>query len=229
MIDWHSHILPGIDDGSGSVEESLLMLKLLREQGAETVIATPHFYADADSVDSFIAKRQKAFEALSVSLNGEHPEVLLGAEVCYYPGISKLTDLKRLCIQGTDLLLIEMPVARWTQHTVNEIIELACSGSVVVVIAHVDRYLEFQSASVISKMCDIGIIMQLNSGFFDNFFNRRKAFKLLENGIVRIIGSDCHNLSSRKPSLDRAFMYIQKKFGNDFISMLDEYGYTALH
>lgn len=43
MIDWHSHILPGIDDGSGSIEESLALLKMQREQGADTVIATPHF------------------------------------------------------------------------------------------------------------------------------------------------------------------------------------------
>ena len=53
MIDWHSHILPGIDDGSGSIEESLALLKMQREQGADTVIATPHFFADDETVDEF--------------------------------------------------------------------------------------------------------------------------------------------------------------------------------
>ena len=64
MIDWHSHILPGIDDGSGSIEESLALLKMQREQGADTVIATPHFFADDETVDEFLARRQESLDSL---------------------------------------------------------------------------------------------------------------------------------------------------------------------
>ena len=53
MIDWHSHVLPALDDGSRSVDESLALLKMLSEQGVDTVIATPHFYADRESLSSF--------------------------------------------------------------------------------------------------------------------------------------------------------------------------------
>ena len=58
MIDWHSHILPKIDDGSRSLEETLELLKMLKSQGINTVIATPHFYADDESVESFLSRRQ---------------------------------------------------------------------------------------------------------------------------------------------------------------------------
>ena len=67
MIDWHSHILPGIDDGSRDVSESLALIEKLSEQGVDTVVATPHFYADDNSVDAFLEKRNKAYEAM---LNG---------------------------------------------------------------------------------------------------------------------------------------------------------------
>ena len=71
MIDWHSHILPGIDDGSGSIEESLALLKMQREQGADTVIATPHFFAGI-SVAFFFVKsslKKDAFTCIRIPLS----------------------------------------------------------------------------------------------------------------------------------------------------------------
>ena len=62
MIDFHTHILPNVDDGSKGVEESTLMLTRLFEQGVNKVIATPHFYANDESVDEFLLRRNAAFE-----------------------------------------------------------------------------------------------------------------------------------------------------------------------
>lgn len=64
MIDFHSHILPGIDDGSASVEESLKLLEMLAEQGVKTVVATPHFYPDRTSVSDFLRRRDAAYQRL---------------------------------------------------------------------------------------------------------------------------------------------------------------------
>ncbi len=229
MIDWHTHILPCVDDGSKSIKESLAMLKLLRKQGIRTVIATPHFYADASSVDDFLKKREESYRALNSRLLPNLPEIIPGAEVCYYPGISNLSGLERLCIRGTNLLLIEMPMATWTQHTVNEVMELACSREFTVILAHVDRYIRFGNYEIIKKMSEAGILMQMNAGFLDGFFNRQKAFRLLGSGIVRFIGTDCHNMNSRKPMISEAIIHIRKKFGDDFIRQMNKFGYSMIN
>ena len=64
MIDWHSHILPAMDDGSRDAEESRLMPELLKAQGIQTVVATPHFYANEESVETFLQRRHDSYERL---------------------------------------------------------------------------------------------------------------------------------------------------------------------
>ncbi len=229
MIDWHSHILPGIDDGSKNVKESLLMLKLLKEQGADTVVATPHFYPDSSSVKEFLLKRKNSYNELMEYWNNDSPKIILGAEVCYYPGVSRLSELKDLCIEKTDILLLEMPVEKWTGYTVNEVLELACSGEFTVIIAHIERYLKFQSKAVIKRLLENGVYMQINAASFDSFFSRKKALKALSDGTVRFIGSDCHNTDSRKPNLDSAFSCIKKEFGEDFLRKIDDFGHSVIN
>jgi protein-tyrosine phosphatase len=98
-----------MDDGSKRVQESLELLSMLSAQGVDTVIATPHFYANDESVDRFLERRAECYGRLCDALPDGVPKMLLGAEVSYYPGISRLEGLSRLCIEGTDILLLEMP------------------------------------------------------------------------------------------------------------------------
>lgn len=113
MIDFHSHILPAMDDGSRNIEESLQMLRMLQEQGVERVIATPHFYADENPPDVFLRRRADAWEHLRAHLTQGLPHVLLGAEVHYFQGISRTAQVRQLCIQDTGVLLLEMPFSGW--------------------------------------------------------------------------------------------------------------------
>ena len=169
MIDFHTHILPNVDDGSKGVEESTLMLTRLFEQGVNKVIATPHFYANDESVDEFLLRRNAAFEKLSK--NGcDVSKIILGAEVRYYDGISHLQDLKKLRIEGTRFLLLEMPFNKWTDYAINEVIDIANRGKISLVLAHIDRYLPIISKSVIAKLSANGVLFQANSSFFDSFF-----------------------------------------------------------
>ena len=224
MIDWHSHVLPLMDDGSKSVEETLLLLKMQAEQGAKSVIATPHFYANDESVDSFLERREKSYELIKGSLSDALPKVLLGAEVAYYSGISRMEGLSKLCIEGTKLLLLEMPFSKWTDYVINEIYELASQGSVVVILAHIERYLGLQSIKVFEDLLDYGVIMQVNASFFCRFSTKRTAIKLLRRGTVKLVGSDAHNLLTRPPRLVDAYKKIEKNLGKDFIWDMDEYG-----
>ena len=230
MIDWHSHVLPQMDDGSKSVEESLTMLKMQSEQGVDTVIATPHFYANDESVESFLQRRREAYEKIEPSLSEELPRVLLGAEVAYYSGISRMENLSSLCIEGTKLLLLEMPFSKWTDHTINEIYELASQGKFIIILAHIERYLGMQSIKVFEELFEYGVIMHLNASFFCRFSTRRTALKLLRQGLIRLIGSDAHNISSRPPKLGDAYRFIGKNLGRGVIQDIDEYGkYLLTH
>lgn len=223
MTDFHSHILPKMDDGSRSIEESLQMLNALAEQGISRVVATPHFYANDESVFDFLERRREAFEKLSAVLTEDMPEVLLGAEVRYYDGISRLAEIKSLCIQGTDLFLLEMPEKRWTEYTLRELEDIACAGRVTLVLAHVDRCMEYQRADTMLRLHGSGVMMQLNAEYFNGFFTRRKAVSMIENGMVQFVGSDCHNMTDRKPEIGRAYKTIKNRLGSDFTDSLKKY------
>ncbi len=222
MIDFHSHILPAMDDGSKNEQESLSMLTELKNQGVTKVIATPHFYANGESVSAFVSRRQKSFEKLN--LNSDLPRVVLGAEVRYYEGISRLADLTKLCISGTDLLLLEMPSAKWTDFVIKELISLASNGNITLVLAHIERYIFMQPKSVFVDLLNSGVLMQINASFINGFFTRRKALKLLGSGMVHFVGTDCHNTTDRVPEMKSAVGYISKSLGEDFLHHLVNYG-----
>lgn len=228
MIDWHSHILPRMDDGSRSVEESLAMLEMMSGQGVSVVIATPHFYANADTLERFLKRRSTSLEALTSHLTGDHPRILCGAEVLYYPGIAKFKELSTLAIEGTGLLLLEMPSENWTEYTVNELIELSSTSGLTIVLAHIERYLPMQSIKVFERLRDNGILMQVNASFFKRFSSRRKALKLLDSGLIHFLGSDTHNLTDRAPNLGTAYQIIEAKFGNYYVVQMNGYGYRQL-
>ena len=98
IVDFHSHILPGIDDGSACVEDSIAMLRMEMEQGINHVVATPHFYAGHDRPEDFLARRDRAEEKLRKAMEGHPglPQLTVGAEVYYFRGMSSLDSLRKL-------------------------------------------------------------------------------------------------------------------------------------
>ena len=228
MIDFHSHILPGIDDGSRSVEMSLRMLDMLAAQGADTVCATSHFYATQRTPSHFLDRRQEAWEALKPALPENAPEILLGAEVLYYPGITRMRELPRLCLEGTNLLLLEMPFTAWSEYYTREVEELAHSGEFTVLLAHIERYFFKQPIAVWDRFLELDIVMQSNADFFLPFRTKRKALKLLREGRVHLLSSDAHNTSSRAPRLDEAASVIEKKLGPRTLREMDRLGRRLL-
>ena len=228
MIDWHSHILPGIDDGSKDVAESVSMIQLLAAQGVDTVVATPHFYANDGTVATFLEKRDAAYHQLKAQLPADAPRILLGAEVRYYPGISRMDELKALRLQDSQILLLEMPFTKWTEFTIRELIELSGMYGFRIVLAHVERYLSLQTRACWDRLLQCDILFQVNAGFVANFGTRRGVRTLLKNGNVHFLGSDCHNMRSRKPNLDGALAWIEKEFGTRYLRQMNELGNSLL-
>ncbi|MBQ2815838.1 MAG: capsular polysaccharide biosynthesis protein [Clostridia bacterium] len=227
-IDWHSHILPGIDDGSRNVEESISLLNEQMAQGVKIVVATPHFCANDESVESFLERRGKAFELLRAELPETSLEIRLGAEVKYYESISRLTGLKELRVEGSKILLLEMPMIKWTEYMLRELVELSVRSDIKIVLAHIERYLSFQKQDVWERLLEGGILMQANASFFTSFTSKHRALSLLQKGNIYLVGSDCHNMTSRSPKIGKASEIIQKKLGDEYINQMNEYGYYIL-
>ena len=228
MIDFHSHILPGIDDGSQSTDESLEMLRALKAQGVDTVVATSHFYATHRSPESYLQRRNTAFETLKQVLTDDCPRIILGAEVLYFPGISRISSLELLCTEGTNLLLLEMPFTSWSESMIAEVNEMARSHRVQLIMAHIERYYFKQKVSVWDEFLSRGILMQSNADFFLPFWEGRKALKLLREGRIHLLGTDCHNMKDRRPRMDEAVRRIQRTVGSETLEEIDQLGHRLL-
>ncbi|MDO5123254.1 MAG: capsular polysaccharide biosynthesis protein [Eubacteriales bacterium] len=228
MVDFHSHILPEIDDGSKSVEESIELLRMLKEQNITKVCATPHYNAKRESVDSFLLRRDEALVKLQSELPPDLPEIIPGAEVAYFVGISNLASLDKLCLSGSRLLLLEMPMGKWASHWVSEVELLSVAKNCTVVLAHIERYLGDGNREYVKRLVDNGVLLQVNSGFFDGFFSKIKAFSLMNKEGINFIGSDCHGINRRPPTIGKAYECIEKKMGKDFIKEYFDYQISLL-
>ena len=124
MIDIHTHVLPGLDDGSASLEESLWLGHALARQGVKLFAATPHFYATHESPRDFLRRRERAERQLFLHWPQEFPPFLMGAEVRFFDGMSRTQELPLLVLEGTNLLLLEMPFSPWSSRMVEEVLEI---------------------------------------------------------------------------------------------------------
>lgn len=213
MVDIHTHILPQMDDGSSSVEETLQMLQQLRQQGVKTVVATPHFYPRSDNPKAFLARRT-ASVALLPAMEEALPQILLGAEVGYFTGMSRSEELQDLQLGQTGLLLIEMPFDNWTDRIVQEVCEIPAKRGLQPVIAHVNRYRnKGQLGKYGQFLLREGILFQCNADAFDKLFSRNWTLKALRKGQIHFLGSDCHNCTARPPKIAAARRTILKKAG----------------
>ncbi|MBR2715659.1 MAG: hypothetical protein IKB73_05585 [Ruminococcus sp.] len=226
MLDFHSHILPEIDDGAQNVDESITMLKMLKDQGVNTVALTSHFIAMDESPAEFLENRKKSYELLLTEIQKSEdslPKLLLGAEVYYYPGITKMEELSSLTLGDTNLLLLEMPMAPWGEYTIKELIDFANFSDIRIVIAHIERSLKFQKRDTIDRLLDNDILLQSNASFFYSRKTKRKALKMFNEGKIHFLGSDCHNIKYRPPKIDEAINVIKEKFGLDSVKEFFEY------
>lgn len=222
MFDFHTHILPGIDDGSNSVEESISMLNELKLQGVSGIAATPHFYAERMSPDTFFEERSKAWNKLKSHLPDELPEIRLGAEVQYFEGINRYEYLNRFRLEGTKLLLLEMPCGTWSSRMITALEDINGREDITLLLAHIERYYRQQKKETWNHLLKSGILMQASTDFFTARGTRKLALKLLREGYIHLLGTDCHNNTTRRPDMDKAVAIIQKKKCTEFLQKAEK-------
>ena len=224
VVDFHTHILPKVDDGSKSSEESLAMLQAEWKQGIKELILTPHFYPQMDDPEAFLERRQASFERLrEVMGDRELPKLHLGAEVFFYHGMSNSEILKEFVISGTKCILVEMPAAPWTERMYMELADIYNKQELIPIIAHIDRYIRpFRTYDIPQKLALLPVLVQASGTFFTNSRTRRLAMKLLKEDKIHLLGSDCHNMHTRPPVLDKALEAIVGRLGENVIKRINE-------
>lgn len=234
LTDFHSHILPGMDDGASDTEESLKLLSMLSSSGVQRVVLTPHFYRHDEDINSFLSRREKSFEELSAALENmpNCPKLALGAEVYFYPSLSSDPDFEKLCIEGTNYMLLELPFEHFYDSFFSDFAKFMNRCSCKIILAHIERYMRFgNTQKEFDRLLSMGdIICQMNctslvkSGFFD----RRKLLSMLNDGTVRLIGTDTHNSTTRPPMFGEAKDIIVKKCGQQILDRIIQTGNNIL-
>lgn len=226
MTDLHTHILPGMDDGSPDVATSMAMLRMEAEQGVNTVALTPHFYRDRERPERFLERRRQSAlqlaEALRALPEGERdklPRICLGAEVAWVPNLPNLVDLDQFRIGKSGYFLLELPFVPWNDSMIDQIYDLMGSTGLTPIIAHLERYIRGQKPGHIEEVLSLGVPVQVSGDELHQPFS--KGMKLLRKGQAHLIASDCHNTGKRPPNLGPAIELVKRKLGGDRAAALD--------
>ncbi len=221
MIDFHSHILPHIDDGARNVQISLDMLADSYRQGVRTVVATPHcLISSEDDIDIFLKKRQDSYEELIDAMaqdNRDFPDIILGCEVQISRSVTNFEKMRRLCISNTNYILIEMPYKKWTEDCYDYLYELIIKD-MNPIIAHIERYMSKRKEFY--NLYSLDLIYQVNADSFLSPFLKKFLPDLFTIGNIQLLGSDMHNMSKRSSRMEEAKNRIIKSYGNERFDQL---------
>lgn len=221
MLDIHTHILPRIDDGSKSVQQSLAMLQMEKMQGIDQIALTPHFYADRESPERFLKRRLDALNQLNdFAQQNPLPKLSVGAEVAFFTGMSHADGIENLCIGDTNAMLIEMPFCKWNRSIVDELIYFRECRGIQPILAHIERYIAYQPMGAVRELNESGLRIQANASFFIRWRKSWLAMRMLRRREIQFIGSDCHNTSSRPPNMEAAIIEIDKRIGKKAMEYL---------
>lgn len=229
LFDIHSHILPCVDDGAQSIEESLELLEMLKSQGVTSVLATPHFYPLEDNFQDFAKSVNHAFETLKAELvKRDLPEVFLGCEMLYFEGLGESELLHNFCLNNSNFLLLELTEGCIDETLFENIRKMREGSNITPIIAHIERYFKAKNFKKLMKfIITEKIPIQINAASVLIPFFKRTIKKLIHSDIICVLGSDAHSVDIRPPLLRPALDFIKEKYGdevyNRFIETSDDF------
>ncbi len=212
VYDFHSHVLFGIDDGARDIETAKEMLLASKAAGVDTILLTPHcFPLNSNDVDKFVHKRAAAYNELMKI--PDIPKLHKGCEVHLTCDLSQIRNIRKLCIKNTHYMLLEMPYSKWSEKTIEWVYNLTLTG-VIPIIAHDERN-KRQDLGLRNALFDLDVLIQLNASSFYTHKFKKEAFNLLRHGLGHVIGTDMHNMTTRRPCLDKAEKKIKQQLGTE--------------
>ncbi len=217
MIDFHSHILPGIDDGAKDIEDSKKIIKEAKDAGVETIISTSHYALDCFESPEY--KRKELIEQLKEELEEGDPEIILGSEIFLtYNVLELLQEFKASTINGTKYILFELPLKGYFNN-LKDLINKLKSQEYKLVLAHPERYGMVQSNfDLLYELKDLGVLMQCNYGSILGLYGGKAkniVKKMLKEDLVDFFGTDVHKPGTIYPKLPKAIKKISKYVDED--------------
>ena len=194
MIDFHSHILPGIDDGSRSIEQTIRMLKEAKEAGFTKIISTSHYiegYYESDE-----AERTELLNEVQKNISGI--ELYLGNEIYITNNMINLIQNKKAStINNSKYVLFEFPLSAKSMND-KEVVYRLIENGFVPIIAHPERYSYVQdNPEYIEELAEMGALFQANYGSIIGMYGKKAEKtlkKLLKNDLIRFFGTDSHRI-----------------------------------
>ena len=208
MTDLHTHILPGMDDGPKSLPDAIALLERAAIQGVDCIALTSHFHCENESVEAFLARREIAFSALREACPREL-SLKRGCEVYFSPRL--LTEnAEALCLEGTKVLLLELPVLQKPAF-LREVLTALVQKGITPLIAHVERYQYVaQDPVILADWVELGALIQVNA---QSVLDGGLARKLIKWGLCHIVASDAHSIRHRPVNLRAALDTVTKALG----------------
>jgi len=195
VIDFHSHILPALDHGCANVDTCIGQLELMKSCGTDIAVASSHFYPHIHKLARFEEKRRNAIDMLLSAPLRDTPKICVGAEVLLCEHLEKMEGLERLCIDGTNVLLLELPLHTLRRGHIDTVEELM-NRNFTVLLAHIDRYLTNYSEGI-EALISLGAKAQINTDLLSSPRTRKKLSPFLKNGDIHAIGSDLHGIDRK--------------------------------
>jgi protein-tyrosine phosphatase len=218
MIDIHCHILPEVDDGSQSLEHSLIMLQKQKNDGVTAIILTPHVQSRVQTVA--LEEHQEKFKHLKekTKQRGIDIDLYLGAEVYYRSHLDP--DYQTMSMNGSKYVLLEFAPAIPTP--IEEVVYDLTRRGWIPIIAHVERY-EYLSMDDYLGIKRSGGMLQMNALAAMNQDPKvRKGIvpKLLKNELIDFIATDSHNITTRVPNLKQAYDYLKSSLRPEYLEQI---------
>lgn len=216
FLDMHCHILPAVDDGAQDTDMAIELLELMARQGVTHALATPHFYPMQDNIEEFVGRIYDAYVELARAVKGKDlPQIYLGCEVHYFRGIGKSESIKKLTIQNTDYLLLELPYNTAIDDAIiRDIILLREDLGIIPILAHIERYAGARGYKKLLALIKNGVCLaHINAHPVTVKEQFRVCEKLLKGGFVSFIASDAHSPDWRPPLTQDALKIITEKMG----------------
>ncbi|MFQ5788404.1 MAG: tyrosine-protein phosphatase, partial [Thermodesulfobacteriota bacterium] len=234
MIDIHCHLLPNIDDGPRSWDESLELAQMLSEEGVKIAITTPHWIKgsgwepEPDKIKDMVDELNERLEKEKIPL-----KVLPGMEVGITENILELVNQGRiLTLNSSPYLLIETPFIS-IPYGIEEVIFRLKESGIVPIFAHPERCREVQSnRERLKDLSDTGALIQITTSSLLGYFGNEameSAITLTKEGLVHFVATDAHSSKKRPPIIIEAFSILNNIVGQERVKALKDNAYQVIH
>lgn len=218
LIDIHSHILPGLDDGAKNMRQSLEMLGLCHQEGISIVIATPHYYHIYPQKKGALSRRSNALSSVNKACRTKLPiEILLGFEVFGSNDLLYRSSLGSLTLAGTPWILIERPYIY--SDDFDDVFDMLLQNNLRPIIAHPERYNDFlDDFDLLQDYISHKAWSQITADALLGYKGKavqRWCIRAIELGLVHLVASDAHDVKQRPPRLQAAAQMLVDIFGHN--------------